>query len=175
MALYQLGDVSPELAADGQCWVAPNACVMGRVILQRNASVWFGAVLRGDHEPIEIGEGSNVQDGCVLHTDPGYPLTVGRDCTIGHMVMLHGCTIGDGSLIGIGATVLNGAKIGRNCLIGAHSLIPEGKEIPDRSLVMGVPGRVVREFSEEEAAEFNYPAAHYVENWQRFARDLKPL
>lgn len=175
MALYQLGDVAPELAEDGQCWIAPNACVMGRVALRHNASIWFGAVVRGDHELIEIGEGSNVQDGCVLHTDPGYPLTVGRNCTIGHMVMLHGCTIGDDTLVGIGATVLNGARIGKSCLIGAHSLIPEGKEIPDRSLVMGVPGRVVREFSDEEAAKFNYPAAHYVENWQRFARDLKPL
>lgn len=175
MTLYELGGVAPELPEDGQFWIAPNACVIGRVILRRNASVWFGAVLRGDHEPIEIGEGSNVQDGSVLHTDPGYPLTVGRNCTIGHMVMLHGCTVGDETLIGIGATVLNGARIGRQCLIGAHALIPEGKDIPDRSLVMGTPGRVVREFTDEEAAAFNYPAAHYVENWQRFATDLKPL
>lgn len=175
MTLYQLGGVAPELPEDGRFWIAPNACVMGRVILRPNASVWFGAVLRGDHEPIEIGEGSNVQDASVLHTDPGYPLTIGRNCTIGHMVMLHGCTIGDDSLIGIGATVLNGARIGKQCLIGAHSLIPEGKEIPDRSLVMGTPGRVVREFTEEEATQFNYPAAHYVENWQRFAKDLQPL
>lgn len=175
MALYDLGGIAPELPEDDAFWIAPTASVIGRVKLHRNASVWFGAVLRGDHELIEIGEGSNVQDCCVLHTDPGFPLTIGRDCTIGHKVMLHGCTIADGSLIGIGATVLNGAKIGRNCLIGAHSLIPEGKEIPDNSLVMGVPGRVVRELSDEEAGQFNYPAEHYVENWQRFARDLVPL
>lgn len=175
MALYEFEGISPEVPEDGAYWVAPNATVLGRVILKRNASVWYNAVLRGDNEPIEIGEGSNVQDGCVLHTDPGFPLTVGDGCTIGHMVMLHGCTIADNSLIGIGATVLNGAKVGRNCLIGAHSLVPEGKEIPDNSLVMGVPGRVVRELSDEDARQFNYPAGHYVENWQRHAGTLKSL
>lgn len=175
MALYELGGVAPELPEEGAYWIAPNAAVMGRVILRRNASIWFAAVLRGDHEAIEIGEGSNVQDGCVLHTDPGFPLTVARNCTIGHQAMLHGCTIDEGSLIGIGATVLNGATIGKSCIIGAHSLIPEGKDIPDRSLVMGTPGKVVRELTEEEAAQFNYPAQHYVKNWQRFASDLKPI
>lgn len=175
MPLYELGGIRPELPEEGAYWIAPDAHVMGRVILRRNASVWFGSVLRGDNEAIELGEGSNVQDGCVLHTDPGYPLTLGANCTVGHMVMLHGCTIGEGSLIGIGATVLNGVKIGRGCVIGAHSLIPEGKEFPDRSLVMGAPGRIVRELSEEEAAQYNYAAAHYVENWKRYARDLKPL
>ena len=175
MALYELGGDAPDLPEDGAYWIAPNASVMGRVILRRNASVWFGAILRGDNEPIEVGEGSNVQDGSILHTDPGFPLTIGRNCTIGHMVMLHGCTIADSSLVGIGATVLNGAKIGKNCVIGAHALIPEGKEIPDRSMVMGVPGRIVRELTQEEAEGFNYAAAHYVQNWQRFAKDLKPI
>ena len=175
MGLYEFDGVSPEVPDDGSYWVAPNATVLGRVILKRDASIWYNAVLRGDNEPIEIGEGSNVQDGCVLHTDPGFPLTVGNGCTIGHMVMLHGCTIADNSLVGIGATVLNGAKVGRNCLIGAHSLVPEGKEIPDNSLVMGVPGRVVRELSDEDAKAFNYPADHYVENWRRHAGSLKSL
>lgn len=175
MTSYALGGVEPELPDDGECWIAPTASVMGRVILRKDASVWFGAVIRGDNEPIEVGEGSNVQDGCVLHTDPGFPLTIGRGCTIGHMVMLHGCTIGDGSLIGIGATVLNGARIGRNCLIGAHSLIPEGKEIPDGSLVMGAPGRVVRELSAEQAAGLKEPASHYAQRWRTYRDGLKPL
>ena len=175
MTSYSLGGVEPELAGAEDCWIAPTATVIGRVILRKDASVWFGAVIRGDNEPIEVGEGSNVQDGCVLHTDPGYPLTIGRGCTIGHMVMLHGCTIGDGSLIGIGATVLNGAKIGRNCLIGAHSLIPEGKEISDGSLVMGAPGRIVRELSAEQTEGLREPATHYVERWRSYRSDLKPL
>ena len=175
MTLYALDTVSPETPEGGQYWVAPNAILIGRIKLELNASVWFGSVLRGDNEPIVVGENSNIQDNCVLHTDPGFPLTVGRDCTVGHMVMLHGCTIGEGSLIGIGATVLNGARIGNNCLIGAHSLIPEGKEIPDRSLVMGAPGRVVRELSEEEAKGLVKPAMHYVQNWQRYAGELRPV
>lgn len=174
MALYELGGVVPQLA-EGECWVAPNATVIGRVALRKDASVWFNAVLRGDHELIEICEGANVQDGCVLHTDPGYPLTVGKHATIGHKVMLHGCTIGEGALIGIGATILNGAVIGNGSIVGAHALIPEGKVIPERSMVMGMPGRVVRELSEEDSKRFAEPAAHYVENWKRFERDLKPL
>ena len=171
--IYTLGDRRAEFRGD--TYVAPDATLIGSVIMERDSSVWFKSVVRADNEPITIGERSNVQDGSVLHVDENVPLTIGSNVSIGHMVMLHGCTIGEDSLIGIGATVLNGAKIGRQCLIGAHALIPEGKEIPDRSLVMGMPGRVVRELSEEEAAEFNYPAAHYVENWQRFAKDLKPL
>ena len=172
--LYALGELTPQTVGEAY-WTAPTAAVIGDVVLEKNVSVWWGAVLRGDNDRITVGENSNIQDGTTLHVDPGFPLTIGRNVTIGHMVMLHGCTIGDGSLIGIGATVLNGAKIGRNCLIGAHALIPEGKEIPDGSLVMGVPGRVVRELSEEQQAGLGEPATHYVENWQKYREALKPL
>ncbi|MBC7167709.1 gamma carbonic anhydrase family protein [Phenylobacterium sp.] len=175
MSVYNLGDVAPELPGDDEYWIAPTAAVMGRVILKKNASVWFGATLRGDNDPITIGENSNVQDGSVLHTDTGWPLTIGRDVTIGHMVMLHGCTIGDNSLIGIGSIILNGAKIGKNCLIGANCLITEGKEIPDNSLVMGAPGKVVREVSADQARVLTASAHHYVENWKRYARELRPM
>jgi carbonic anhydrase/acetyltransferase-like protein (isoleucine patch superfamily) len=169
---YALGDA--QVVTDGDAfWIAPSAVVIGNVLLERDASVWWGAVLRGDNELITIGQGSNVQDGCVLHTDPGYPLTIGKDVTIGHLAMLHGCVIGDNSLIGIGAIVLNGAKIGRNCLVGAKALIPEGKEIPDNSLVMGIPGKVVREVSAGHAARMRSGAEHYVQNWQRYKRDLR--
>ena len=171
---YDLGQVSPTLPAEDEYWIAPNATVLGNVILKQNASVWFGAVLRGDNDPITIGENSNVQDASVLHTDAGSPLTVGSDVTIGHMVMLHGCTIGDNSLIGIGSIVLNGARIGKNCLIGANTLITEGKEIPDNSMVMGSPGKVVRTLEEAAVTMIRLSAAHYVENWKRYARELKP-
>lgn len=174
MPLYQLDGVQPLLPPDGACWIAPDAVLIGKVRLQPDASIWFGAVLRGDNEEIHIGPGSNVQDHCVLHTDMGFPLTVGAGCTIGHRAMLHGCTVGDNSLIGIGATILNGARIGDNCLIGAHSLIPEGKTIPDNSLVMGAPGRIIRELSTEEAAKLRHSASNYVSNWQRYARGLRP-
>ena len=149
MAIYALGDVKPVFPETGNYWVAPDAQVMGNIVLKENASVWFGAVLRGDNDPIVIGENSNVQDGAVMHTDIGCPLTLGANVTVGHQAMLHGCTVGDNSLIGIGATVLNGAKIGRNCLIGAHALVGEGKEIPDNSMVLGMPGKVVRELGED--------------------------
>jgi carbonic anhydrase/acetyltransferase-like protein (isoleucine patch superfamily) len=172
MTVYSLGAASPILPEVGEYWIAPTASVMGNVILKKNASIWWGAIARGDNDPIEIGENSNVQDGSVLHTDHGAPLTIGANVTIGHMVMLHGCTIGDGSLIGIGAIVLNGAKIGRNCLIGAGALITEGKEIPDNSMVMGAPGKVVREIGEQHALILQGSALHYVENWKRFRRDL---
>lgn len=172
MAVYNLGDVTPELPNDGEYWVAPNAAVIGRVVLKKNASVWWGATLRGDNDPIVIGENSNVQDGSVLHTDHGSPLTLGRNVTVGHMVMLHGCTIGDGTLVGIGSIVLNEAVIGKNCLIGANCLITEGKEIPDNSLVMGAPGKVVREISPEQARMLSAGAMHYVENWKRYRREL---
>src|SRR3989338_2321787 len=175
MPVYALGDKKPILPAEGEYWIAPNAEVMGNVKLEKNASVWFGAVLRGDNELITIGENSNVQDGSVLHTDPGSPLTIGANVTIGHMVMLHGCTIGDGSLIGIGAIVLNGAKIGKNCLIGAGALITEGKEIPDNSMVVGAPGKVIREIGEQQAKVLEASALHYVENWKRFRRELSAL
>lgn len=175
MSVYNLGEVAPELPNEDEYWIAPNAAVVGRVILRRNASVWFGATLRGDNDPIVIGENSNVQDGSVLHTDTGYPLTIGANVTVGHKVMLHGCTIGDGSLIGIGSIVLNGAKIGKNCLIGANCLITEGKEIPDNSLVMGAPGKVVREISQDQARVLAGGALHYVENWKRYRAGLKPV
>ncbi|MGH6966921.1 MAG: gamma carbonic anhydrase family protein [Phenylobacterium sp.] len=173
MSVYNLGNVTPLLPNDDEYWIAPNAAVMGKVILHKNASVWFGATLRGDNDPITIGEGSNVQDGSVLHTDSGSPLTIGKNVTVGHMVMLHGCTIGDNSLVGIGSIVLNGAKIGKNCLIGANCLITEGKEIPDNSLVMGAPGKVVREISDQQAMMMVAGSMHYVENWKRYRRELK--
>ena len=148
MTIYALGDLRPSIADD--TWIAPDANVIGNVVMHPGASVWFCATLRGDNEVIEVGEGSNVQENTVIHTDLGYPCVIGPGCTIGHKVMLHGCTIGQGSLIGMGATVLNGAKIGKGCIIGAHALITEGKEIPDGSLVMGSPGKVVKELSPEQ-------------------------
>ena len=175
MNVFSLDEARPELPADGEYWIAPNAVVLGRVILKKNASVWLGATRRGDNAPIIIGENSNIQDGSVLHTDTGSPLTVGSNVTVGHLVMLHGCTIGDNSLIGIGSIVLNGAKIGRNCLIGANCLITEGKEIPDNSVVMGAPGKVVREVSEQQAQILAGSALHYVHNWRRYRTGLKPL
>ena len=169
--LYQLGDL--KVRAEGDYWVADNAVVLGNVLLRQDASVWFNAVLRGDNDLITIGEGSNIQDGSVLHTDPGYPLTIGAHVTIGHKVMLHGCDIGEGSLIGINEVVLNGAKIGKNCIIGANALITEGKEIPDNSMVMGSPGKVVKTLTDEQAAGIRVGAAHYVENARRFREQLK--
>ena len=174
MSAFVLGDARPDLPLDGQYWIAPSANVVGRVRLLKDASVWFGATLRGDNEWITIGEGSNVQDGSVLHTDPGAPLTIGKGVTIGHMAMLHGCEIGDGSLIGIGSIILNRTKIGRNCLIGANTLLTEGKDIPDNSVVMGAPGKVARQADEAVLAMLKYSAAHYVENWKRYARELQP-
>ncbi len=168
--IYRLG--KRQLVTEGEHWIAETAVVIGDVLLKPNASVWWGAVLRGDNERITVGENSNVQDGSVLHTDPGSPLIIGSNVTVGHMAMLHGCTIGDNSLIGIGAVVLNGARIGRNCIIGAKALIAEGKEIPDNSLVMGAPGKVVRELSEEQAKMIEQGALHYVENFRRYAREL---
>ena len=175
MAVYNLGDVTPELPNDDEYWIAPNAAVIGNVILKKNASVWWGATLRGDNDPIVIGEGSNVQDGSVLHTDTGSPLTIGANVTVGHLVMLHGCTIGDNSLVGIGSIILNGARIGKNCLIGANCLITEGKEIPDNSLVMGATGKVVREISEGQARMLAGGSMHYVENWKRYRAGLKEV
>lgn len=173
MTLYALGDLRPNLHEDS--WVAPDANLIGNVVLEEGASVWFGATLRGDNEEIRIGRGSNVQENCVMHTDMGYPLSVGANCTIGHKVMLHGCTIGAGSLIGMGATILNGARIGRNCLIGAGALITEGKEIPDGSLVMGAPGKVVRQLDAAAIARLEESAQHYQDNMRRFRADLKAL
>lgn len=175
MAIYRLGVSSPELPAADSYWVAPSAIVLGKVKLQHDASVWFGAVLRGDLESILVGEGSNVQDNAILHTDVGFPLTIGRNCTIGHRAMLHGCTIGDNSLVGIGATVLDGAQIGASCIVGAHALITQGKIIPDRSLVIGSPGKIVRELSAEDIEGIAHAAAHYIENWKRFSAELSKL
>lgn len=173
MAIYALDGVKPVIENEG--WIAESAQVMGKVLLKNNASVWFNAVIRGDNELITLGENTNVQDGSVLHTDMGYPLTLGANVTIGHMAMLHGCEVGENSLIGIGATILNGSKIGKNCLIGAHALIPEGKVIPDNSLVMGAPGKIVREVTQEQAQGLTLSALHYVENWKRYASGLQRL
>lgn len=172
MAIYKLDGIAPEFPGEGHYWVAPSADLMGRVRLKADASVWFNAVLRGDNEWIEIGEGSNVQDGCVLHTDMGAPLIIGRGCTIGHNAILHGCIVGDNSLVGMGATVLNHVKIGRNCLIGANALIPEGREIPDNSLVVGAPGKVIREIDKAGQEGLAKSAQNYVRNWKRFAAGL---
>lgn len=173
MALYELDGVTPQMAESS--WVADSAQVMGNVHLAENSSVWFGAVLRGDTETITVGKESNVQDGSVMHADYGYPLVVGERVTIGHQVMLHGCTIGDETLIGIGATVLNGAKIGKNCLVGARSLVTEGKEFPDGSMIMGSPAKVVRQLTPEQIEGLRRSAAHYVENAERYRKGLKKL
>ena len=175
MTVYALGDSKPQLPPEGEYWVAPSASVIGDVILHANASVWFGATLRGDTDPITVGPDSKIQDGSVLHADFGSPLTIGRGVTVGHNAMLHGCEVGDYSLIGIGAVVLNGVKIGRNCIIGANALITEGKIIPDNSLVVGQPGKVVRERDPAHIAVLQMSAEHYVQNWKRFAAELRPL
>lgn len=170
--IYALDGISPEIAED--TWVAPDANVIGNVVLEPGASVWFGCTLRGDNEEIRVGAGSNVQENVVIHTDPGCPVTIGPDCTIGHKAMLHGCTIGAGSLIGMGATVLNGAQIGAGCLIGAGALIAEGKVIPDGSLVMGMPGKIIRELDEAARADLLASADHYRQNMRRFRAGLRP-
>ncbi|MBN2690393.1 MAG: gamma carbonic anhydrase family protein [Burkholderiaceae bacterium] len=170
MSIYQFAAWRPEIAADA--YVAPGAHVMGRVRLLPRASVWFGAVLRGDNEPIEIGEESNVQDGAVLHTDPGYALRVGARVTIGHQAMLHGCIVGEGSLVGIQAVILNGAQIGRNCLVGAGALVTEGKVFPDGVLILGSPARVARELTAEAIAAMQANTQHYVERAKRFSQEL---
>ena len=180
MAVYELDGIAPKLSSSA--WVAGSAQVMGSVELADNTSIWFGAVIRGDTETIRIGRGSNIQDGSVLHADVGMPLTVGENVTVGHLVMLHGCTIGDGSLIGMGSVVLNGAKIGKDCLLGAGSLVTEGKEFADGSMIMGRPAKAVRQLSAQQLQELQMSALHYVENARRFkdvtqflAQDLKKL
>jgi len=172
MATYELDGVSPTLP-DGFHWIAPTADVIGNIIIGEGVGIWFGSVLRGDNEPISIGKNTNVQENCVMHTDPGFPVRIGEGCTIGHKAMLHGCVIGNNSLIGMGATVLNGAVIGENCLIGAGALIPEGKSIPDNSLVVGMPGKVIRELDENAINGLKASADHYVSNAKRFASGLK--
>ena len=173
MAVYELDGVAPQV--DPAAWIADSAEVIGNVSLGADASVWFGCVLRGDTEHMTVGEGSNIQDLSVLHADVGQPLTIGRHVTVGHKVMLHGCTIGDGSLIGIGSVVLNRAVIGRGCLVGANTLVPEGKVYPDRSLIVGSPGRVIRQLDDADLARLLNSAEHYVTNWQRYLRDLLTL
>lgn len=173
MSIYALGDTSPEIAEDA--WIAPGAHVMGNVVLASRASIWFGAVLRGDTETIHVGVGSNIQENCVLHSDPGFPMVVGDGCTIGHKVMLHGCEIGDNTLIGMSATILNGAKIGKNCLIGAGALVTAGKVIPDGSLVMGAPGKVVRELDDAAIETLRESARHYADNAAMFRQNLHVL
>lgn len=175
MTLYALGDIRPTTPDSDDWWVAPDANVIGNVTIGEGASIWFGSTLRGDNEPIVVGAGSNIQENCVLHTDPGCPLTIGAGCTIGHKAMLHGCTLGDNVLIGMGATVLNGAKIGANCLIGAGALITEGKEIPEGSLVMGVPGKVVRQLTDDQIEGLRRSARHYHENAKRFRDTLRAI
>lgn len=169
---YALGETRVTTQGDDY-WIAPNAAVIGDVTLGRNASVWWSATVRGDFAPITIGDNSNIQDGSVLHVDFGCPLTIGIDVVVGHMAMLHGCTIGDGSLIGIGSIVLNNARIGKECLIGAHSLIPEGKEIPDRSLVMGSPGKIIRQLTDEHIARIRKGPIEYIKAWQRIKAEMK--
>lgn len=169
---YSLGD--RKVVCKGDYWIAPNATVVGSVVLDNNASIWWNCVLRGDNETITIGENSQVQDGSVLHADPGFPLTLEKNVSVGHMAMIHGCTIGEGSLVGIKAVILNGAKIGKNCLIGAGAFIGEGKQIPDGSLVLGAPGKVVRQLTPEQISQINGIAGRYVENFKRFRAELKP-
>ncbi|MEO7336598.1 MAG: gamma carbonic anhydrase family protein [Caldimonas sp.] len=170
MAIYRVHDEIPRIAPTA--WVADSAQVMGNVILEEGANIWFGAVLRGDNEPLTIGRSSNVQDGSVIHSDMGFPMTLGAEVTIGHQVMLHGCTVGDGSLIGIQSVILNGARIGRNCLVGAGSLVTEGKEFPDGSMIVGRPAKVVRPLTPEQIAGLRQIAVHYVANAERFRAGL---
>jgi carbonic anhydrase/acetyltransferase-like protein (isoleucine patch superfamily) len=175
MAIYELDGQAPELSVDGRCWIAETAVVIGRVRLKQDASVWWGSVLRGDNEWIEVGERTNIQESCTLHTDMGFPMTIGADCTIGHNVVLHGCTIGDNSLIGMGAVVLNGARIGANCLVGAGALITEGKQFADNTLILGAPAKAVRETDEKARAMIARAADVYVKRWKRYAAGLNRI
>ena len=173
MSLFRLGGKQPQLGQN--TWVAPNATVIGDVRLGADASVWWNATLRGDNDPIHIGERSNIQDGSVLHTDEGIPMHIGANVTVGHLVMMHGCTVGDGSLIGIGSVILNRAVIGKGCIVGANTLIPEGKVFPDRVLIVGSPGKVVRELSDDDVARLKASATHYVDNARRYRNDLEAI
>jgi carbonic anhydrase/acetyltransferase-like protein (isoleucine patch superfamily) len=167
MMIIDLGDKKLK-TADDNFWIAPNASVIGEVNLERDASIWFNAILRADNEPITIGEGSNVQDGAIIHTDPGFACRIGKKVTVGHMAMLHGCSIGDGSLIGIGSVVLNGAKIGKNCIIGSKALVTEGMEVPDGSMVLGIPGKIKKTLTEEEQSIVSLGAEHYIDNYKKY-------
>jgi len=172
MPLYALNGEAPTVPEKDEYWVAPDAHVIGNVKLGRDTGVWFGAVLRGDNEPISIGAGSNIQEGVMVHVDPGFPVDIGEGCTIGHHAIIHGCTVGSNSLIGMGATILNGAKIGNNCLVGAGALVTEGKEFPDGSLIVGVPAKFVRKLDDEAIKGLQNSARHYVCNWRNFAKGL---
>ncbi|MBS1190245.1 MAG: transferase hexapeptide repeat [Rhodocyclaceae bacterium] len=172
MAIFTLGEKKPQVGRD--VWIAPNATVIGDIRLADQVSIWWNAVLRGDNDPISIGAGTNIQDGSVLHTDEGIPMHIGSQVTVGHMVMLHGCTVGDGSLVGIGSIVLNRAVIGRHSIVGANTLIPEGKVFPDRVLIVGSPGKVVRELTDEEVLKLTKSAEHYVANAGRYRTSLAP-
>ena len=173
MAIYQLGEDIPDIAPSA--YIADSANVVGKVKIAAHASIWFDVTIRGDNELIMVGENSNVQEGCVLHTDPGYPLTVGDNVTVGHQAMLHGCTVGEGSLVGIQAVILNGAKIGKNCLVGAGALVTEGKEFPDNSLIIGAPAKAVRSLNDEDIARMHSNTSNYVKRGQRFKTDLKRI
>ena len=173
MALYELDGIKPALAADDECWVAPSAAVIGKVRIDKLASIWFGAVLRGDNELIHIAEGSNIQDNCTIHTDPGFPVFVGPRATIGHNAILHGCRVGETALVGMGATVLNGARIGKGAIVGANALVAEGKEIPDFALAVGAPARVVRQLDEASVLKLRAAADIYIQKWQRYRTGLK--
>jgi carbonic anhydrase/acetyltransferase-like protein (isoleucine patch superfamily) len=175
MAIYELDGQAPELSSDQRYWIAETAVVIGRVRVKQDASIWWGSVLRGDNEWIELGERSNIQESCTLHTDAGFPMVIGPDCTIGHNVVLHGCTIAEGSLIGMGAIVLNGAKIGPRSLVGAGALVTEGKEFPPNSLIVGAPARAIRTFDEKAAASVSFAADWYVKRWNQYAKGLKKI
>ena len=170
--IINLGDKKLK-TADDNFWIAPNASVIGDVVLERDTSIWFNAILRADNEPITIGEGSNVQDGAIIHTDPGYACNIGKKVTVGHMAMLHGCSIGDGSLIGIGSVVLNGAKIGKNCIIGSKALVTEGMDVPDGSMVLGIPGKIKKTLTEEEQSVVSLGADHYIDNYKKYKQLAK--
>lgn len=175
MPVYEFEGIRPELPAPGTFWIAPNASVVGKVRLREQVSIWFGAVLRGDNEWIEVGVRSNIQDGCVMHTDPGFPLKIGEGCTIGHNAIVHGCTIGDNSLVGMGATIMNGAKIGKDCIVGANSLVSEGKEFPDGSLIIGAPAKLVRPLDQKTIDFLKLAAASYYNRWPKYAASFKQV
>lgn len=175
MAIFELDGQAPELPGEGEYWIADNATVIGRVRMKKDSSIWFGAVLRGDNEWIELGERSQIQDNATLHTDPGFPMVIGSNCVIGHNVILHGCTIGDNSLVGMGAIMLNGAKIGKNCLVGAGAVVTEGKEFPDNSLIVGSPARIIRSIDEKLSAMIRGGADVYVRRSKQYAKGLKKI